>query len=168
MLSLGISEQRPVEDDYQGIAIIDAGGGTIDISVYSVRVSSPTVSVTVKEIVPAECKFLYYLIGTHKSNAISLGCLQGSIFVTLRAQQFLQSASFIIHSYIFHQSQPSGKLVDSAYGAPEVVKQIADAFDKTTKLGFHHAGDPQYIRFGTIRDKDPVHNIRAGQLKIPG
>ena len=44
MLSLGISEQQPVEDDYQGVAIIDAGGGTNDISVYSV-VSSPTVTV---------------------------------------------------------------------------------------------------------------------------
>ena len=140
-------------------------GGTNDISVYSV-VSSPTV--TVKEIVPAECKFLYYLLGAQKSDAISLGRLQGSIFVTLCAQQFLQSASFIIHLFIFHQPQPSGKLVDSAYGAPEIVKQIADAFDKTTKLGFHHAGDPQYIRFRTIRDKDPAHNIRAGQLKIPG
>ena len=94
-----MSEQRPVEDDYQGVAIIDAGGGTIDIGVYSVT-SSPTV--TMKEIAPAECKFLYHFIGAQKSNAILLGCLQGSIFVTLRAHQFLQSASLTIYLPTFH------------------------------------------------------------------
>ena len=94
-----MSEQPPVEDDYQGVAIIDAGGGTIDIGVYSIM-SSPTV--TVKEIAPAECTFLYYLIGAQRSIAILLGRLQGSIFVALRAQQFLQSASFTIYLPTFH------------------------------------------------------------------
>ena len=107
MLPSSMSEQRPVEDDYQGVVIIDAGGGTIDISVYSV-VSSPTV--TVKEIAPAECKFLYYLLGAHKSNTILLGRLQGSVFVTLRAEQFLQSASFTIYLPISIHRNHQGSL----------------------------------------------------------
>ncbi|KIM58504.1 hypothetical protein SCLCIDRAFT_128105 [Scleroderma citrinum Foug A] len=119
-------------EDYQSVAVIDAGGGTIDVSTYCVA-SSPGSVLSVKEISPA---------------AINL---QGSIFVTLRAQQFLQN-----------------KLANSPYGAPEVVEQMANIFDKTTKLRFRNAGDPQYIKFGTIRDKDPENDIRAGQLKIPG
>jgi len=68
----------------------------------------------------------------------------------------------------FHWLKPPAKLANSPYGAPEVVEHMADIFDKTTKLRFRNAGDPQYIKFGTIRDKDPEHDIRAGQLKIPG
>ena len=41
----------------QGVAVIDAGGGTIDVSTYCV-VSSPSLSV--EEIVPAECKCICY------------------------------------------------------------------------------------------------------------
>ena len=43
------------DSDYQGIAIIDAGGGTVDMSVYSMTFSP---SLSVKEIAPAECKYL--------------------------------------------------------------------------------------------------------------
>ena len=53
------TDRRHAEEDYRGVAIIDAGGGTIDFSMYSVAFSP---SVTAKEIVPAECKF-YTFIG---------------------------------------------------------------------------------------------------------
>ncbi|KIM58498.1 hypothetical protein SCLCIDRAFT_128166, partial [Scleroderma citrinum Foug A] len=40
--------------------------------------------------------------------------------------------------------------------------------DKTTKLQFRRADEPQYIQFGTVRDKEPEYNIRSGQLKLSG
>ncbi|KAG6332939.1 hypothetical protein ID866_6155 [Astraeus odoratus] len=123
-------EEPNVQSDYQGVAIIDAGGGTIDMSIYSMKLSP---SVSVEEIATAECR------------------LQGSVYVTLRAQQFLKS-----------------KLANSKYGTDEMIEQMTEIFDRTTKLRFRNAADPQYILFGTVRDKDPDYNIRSGQLRIAG
>ena len=49
----GLEEEEEDESENQGIVIIDAGGGTIDLSAYSVRLSPPR---EFKEIAPAECK----------------------------------------------------------------------------------------------------------------
>jgi hypothetical protein len=48
------------------------------------------------------------------------------------------------------------------------IPHIVKCFDKTTKLRFRNADEPQYIKFGGIRDKDPKLNIRSGQLKLLG
>ncbi|KIJ14485.1 hypothetical protein PAXINDRAFT_115792 [Paxillus involutus ATCC 200175] len=113
-----------------GVVIIDAGGGTVDLSAYSMKLSPPT---SFEEIAPAECR------------------LQGSVFVTHRAHAFLKA-----------------KLANSRFGAPDIVQQMKDEFDKTTKLRFRDAEEPQYIKFGTVRDKEPEYNIRSGQLKLAG
>ncbi|KIJ66157.1 hypothetical protein HYDPIDRAFT_174829 [Hydnomerulius pinastri MD-312] len=116
--------------NHQDVVIIDAGGGTIDLSAYSMKLSPPT---SFEEFAPAECR------------------LQGSVFVTNRAHAFLKA-----------------KLANSRYGAPEIVQQMKDIFDKSTKLRFRNAEDPQYIKFGTVRDKEPEYDIRSGQLKLAG
>ncbi|KAI6030474.1 hypothetical protein F5J12DRAFT_902965 [Pisolithus orientalis] len=131
---------EPEEDDggnaseYQNVIIIDAGGGTVDLSAYSMKLS-PT---SFREIAPAECR------------------LQGSVFVTYRAHAFLRGQTF------------DPLLANSKYGDEETLKRMADIFDKTTKLQFRNAGEPQYIKFGTIRDKELPYNIRSGQLKLSG
>ncbi|KAG6332938.1 hypothetical protein ID866_6154 [Astraeus odoratus] len=112
-----------------GVMIIDAGGGTIDISSYYMTSSPPTI----REIAPTECR------------------LQGSIFITQRAEEHLEQ-----------------KLLGSKFGSKEDIKQMKNEFDKTTKLRFSNPEEPSYIRFGTVRDKDPAFNIRSGQLKLPG
>ncbi|KAN0081578.1 hypothetical protein V8E55_009202 [Tylopilus felleus] len=61
----------------QGIVIIDTGGGIIDLSAYSVRLSPPR---ELKEIAPTECH------------------LQGSVFVTQRAHMFLHRTVTFYHS----------------------------------------------------------------------
>ncbi len=48
------------------------------------------------------------------------------------------------------------------------VASMTDKFDKATKLGFRDPTDPQYIRFGSVRDKDPDLGIRAGKLRLDG
>lgn len=45
---------------------------------------------------------------------------------------------------------------------------MTDIFDSTAKLRFRNMEDPSYIKFGTVRDKDPQRDIRNGQLKLSG
>jgi len=113
----------------QGVMIIDAGGGTVDVSSYYMTTSPATF----QEIAPAECR------------------LQGAVFVTRRAQQFL-----------------AVKLAGSKFGTPEDIAQMTIEFDKTTKLRFSNPTEPSYIRFGTVRDRDLAFGIKSGQLKLPG
>ncbi|KAH7929509.1 hypothetical protein BV22DRAFT_1080676 [Leucogyrophana mollusca] len=109
----------------QGVVIVDAGGGTIDLSAYYMTVSPSSL----EEIAPAECH------------------LQGSVFVSRRAREFLE---------------------ESKFGSKEDITQMTAEFDRTAKLRFSNPSEPSYIRFGTVRDKDPAFNIRSGQLKLPG
>ena len=48
-----LEEEVEEELEHQGIMIIDAGGGTLDLSAYSIKLSPPR---EIKEIAPAECK----------------------------------------------------------------------------------------------------------------
>ncbi|KAG9312597.1 hypothetical protein JVU11DRAFT_6994 [Chiua virens] len=121
--------EQESQPDRQGVIIIDAGGGTVDLSAYSMKLS-PT---SFKEIAPAECR------------------LQGSVFITYRAHVFLRA-----------------KLANSRYGSEENLWNMSEIFDKTTKVRFRDVDEPQYIKFGGIRDKDPEYGIRSGQLKLIG
>jgi hypothetical protein len=64
--------------------VVDAGGGTIDLSAYSMKSLT-----SFEEIAPAECRpcssVLLFASEEH------LGYLQGSALVTCRARTYLQS-----------------------------------------------------------------------------
>ena len=60
----------------------------------------------------------------------------------------------------------AGFLSDSPFA--DDIDHIVRCFDKTTKLRFRNAEEPQYIKFGSTRDNDPAYNIRFGQLKLLG
>ncbi|TFK95589.1 hypothetical protein BDV98DRAFT_556293 [Pterulicium gracile] len=111
----------------QNALVVDAGGGTVDLSVYSVSLRS----MKCEELVAAQCVF------------------QGSIFVTRRAETF------------FKDEFSGSKFADD-------VPQMAEAFDKTTKLGFRDETVPSYVKFGRLSDHDRERNVRNGSLKIPG
>lgn len=115
--------------DNQGVIIVDAGGGTVDLSAYYMTNNLASF----EEIAPTDCR------------------LQGSIFVTRRAESFLRI-----------------KLQGSKFGDESDVKEMTKIFDSTTKLRFSNPSEPAYIKFGTIRDKDQDFGIRSGQLKLPG
>ena len=72
----------------QGVVIVDAGGGTIDLSMFSMT----SALISGEEMAPAECMQLLptaeFLL-THLYPF--LGRLQGSVFVTRRARVLLQS-----------------------------------------------------------------------------
>ena len=50
----------------------------------------------------------------------------------------------------------------------EDLNHIVKCFDKTTKLRFRNADEPQFVKFGSTRDNDEDCNIRYGQLKMTG
>ncbi|KAK0434116.1 hypothetical protein EV421DRAFT_1909621 [Armillaria borealis] len=50
----------------------------------------------------------------------------------------------------------------------EEVENIAECFDKTTKLRFRNEEEPAYVKFGSMKDKDLALDIRSGQLKLAG
>ncbi|KAF8805181.1 hypothetical protein BYT27DRAFT_7192862 [Phlegmacium glaucopus] len=112
-----------------GIVIVDAGGGTIDISSYSRNSNSRKESF--EEIAAPQCHF------------------EGSVFVSMRAKLFLEKY-----------------LADSPF--LDDLDHIIRIFDKTTKLRFRTASEPQYVKFGSARDNDESYNIRFGQLKLMG
>ncbi|KAJ7578248.1 hypothetical protein C8J56DRAFT_1170576 [Mycena floridula] len=120
----GLSEYASKPDE--GVIIVDAGGGTIDISTYS---SDPDFSF--REIAVPECHF------------------KGSIFVTREAKAFLQR-----------------KLAGSKFA--DDLENIVHCFDHGAKMRFKSQGDPTYVKFGSMRDKDPALEIRSGQLKLYG
>ncbi len=60
------------------------------------------------------------------------------------------------------------ELAESKFKGEDDINQIAGVFDKTTKLGFRSDSEPQFIRFGSARDKDLSVGIRNGQMRIAG
>lgn len=48
------------------------------------------------------------------------------------------------------------------------IDNVTNCFDKTTKLTFRSMNDPQFIKFGSARDREPKLNIRSGQLRLLG
>lgn len=109
-----------------GVLIVDAGGGTIDISAYGQ--TSPS---SFEEIASPQCHF------------------QGSVFVTDRARAHVATL-----------------LRDSKFA--DDIDNITNSFDKTTKLTFRNVAEPQFVKFGSVRDRDLKLNIRSGQLKLLG
>lgn len=88
----------------QGVVIIDAGGGIIDLSMYSMTFNP----LFCEEIAPPECMWLFPVIA--ESLLIlplsCLGRLQGSVFVARRAVALLRGMFFFFH--LFHPQ--TGKL----------------------------------------------------------
>ncbi|KAJ2912877.1 hypothetical protein MD484_g7539, partial [Candolleomyces efflorescens] len=124
----------------EGIVVVDAGGGTIDISAYTKKTGRhKKASETFEEIAIPQCHFF------------------GSVFVTINARLFLDEAKLFLHT---------DYLKDSEYY--EELENIVRCFDKSTKIRFNNDQQPQYIRFGGTRDNDHAYNIRYGQLKLSG
>lgn len=61
---------------------------------------------------------------------------------------------------------PSDYLAESQF--VDDIEHIIRCFDKNTKPRFRNSNEPQYIKFGSIRDNDTTVNVRSGQLKLQG
>ena len=91
------------------------------------------------------------------------------MFVNDNARSFLQGQSSHFHVPVFQpfiETALKAFLADSPY--IDDIEHITRCFDKTTKPRFRNASEPQYVRFGSVRDNDASVNIRSGQLKLQG
>ncbi|KAK0209588.1 hypothetical protein IW262DRAFT_1468852 [Armillaria fumosa] len=128
----------------EAIIIIDAGGGTVDISTYTcVSAKDDTQAQTFKEATAPQCNNVFcqclYLSSTHEQS-FSISIFWLTYFkVKLKRTKFAKEAEHIAH-----------------------------CFDKTMKLWLKVADKPAYIRFSGMRDKDPKLNINMGKLKLTG
>lgn len=48
------------------------------------------------------------------------------------------------------------------------VENLAEVFDRSSKIRFKTDQDPQYLKFGSARDNDAACNIKFGQLRLKG
>ena len=70
------------------MVIVDAGGGTVDISSYSRNQKE-----ICEEIAAPQCSFVYTTLKLSTSARYIPGHFHGSIFVTILARRFLESMS---------------------------------------------------------------------------
>ncbi|GLB37868.1 putative ATP binding [Lyophyllum shimeji] len=109
-----------------GVLIVDAGGGTVDLSAYGQAPNG-----AFEEITVGECH------------------LQGSVYVTNRAQRFLKG--FLAGSRFYDD-----------------IEAMKTYFDQSAKLTFANVNDPLFITFGGARDRDQRLRIRGGQIRLNG
>ena len=152
-----------VMDDGEGVVIVDAGGGTIDISSYSKNVGEA--KHRFEEVASPQCNYVFPQLLFSKTHSLLTGFFHGSVFVTVHARSFLESVSCILPD-IYNAQCHVDYLQESPFLAD--LDNIVEYFDKTTKLRFRNSDEPQYVKFGEARDNDPNYNIRFGQLKIQG
>ncbi|EIW80583.1 hypothetical protein CONPUDRAFT_166074 [Coniophora puteana RWD-64-598 SS2] len=133
-LELDSGSLEAEEAEKGGVIVVDAGGGTIDLSAYYMHSGTATgKAISFEEIAPTECR------------------LQGSVWVTRRGHDFLEK-----------------KLEGSRFAEQDYINQMTEVFDTSTKLRFTSPDDSCYIKFGTMRDKEPSYDVRGGQLRLHG
>ena len=155
---------KGVMDNGEGVVIVDAGGGTIDISSYSKNVGGAK-NIRFEEVAAPQCNYLFSRLRCFKSHPLPTGLFHGSVFVTVHARSFLESESCILLD-IYSSQSCVDYLQDSTFLAD--LNNIVECFDKSTKLRFRNAAQQQYIKFGGAKDNDQSCNIRFGQLKLLG
>ena len=95
------------------------------------------------------------------------GHFHGSVFVSILCRLFLEGIGFILYNrHHAHTLTIVGFLAESDF--LDDLDHIVRCFDKTTKLRFRSADEPQFVKFGSTRDNDEDCNIRYGQLKMTG
>ena len=96
------------------------------------------------------------------------GLLQGGEFVTARAREAVSGESKYI-SFVVPPVEPHPeKLRRSKFNTPEDIAAFAQKFDEGLKRVFSDKAGAQYIKFGSPRDNDPAHGIKAGKLMLTG
>jgi hypothetical protein len=58
------------------------------------------------------------------------------------------------------------KLKNSPY--KDDIKRMLDSFERSVKPTFTNSSQRSFIRFGTVRDRDPSVGIQSGQLPLEG
>ena len=96
------------------------------------------------------------------------GLLQGGEFVTARAREMI-SGMFLFFSFVASPAQRrTERLRRSTFNTPDDIATFAQNFDEGPKRVFSDDKRVQYVKFGSPRDNDPKHGIKAGKLLLTG
>ncbi|KAF8593415.1 hypothetical protein BDV93DRAFT_585597 [Ceratobasidium sp. AG-I] len=118
------------------LVICDAGGSTVDTTVYNVTSTSPTLK-----------------LDEVKSSALpSTGIQAGSIFVDAAAESYISS--------LISQAEITGKSIDLD------VDQALHDFSNYIKPGFSGTEDSLSVKVGNRRLNHPQMGIRGGRMKL--
>ena len=140
----------------QGIVVVDAGGGTIDVSTY--QRSSNSERPTFEEISVAQSAILSFALRWCRTQT------PGIRLCHVQREIFPEEYVFFFSGQISEMT--TDLLVASSF--TEDLDHICDCFDKTTKTRFVNTLEPQYVKFRSKRDNDPSCDIRFGRLKLAG
>ena len=143
--------------------IVDAGGGTIDISSYSRNQKGDF-----EEIAAPQCSFVFNNLKIAYFRSLYTRSLTWLYFCDLPCKTVFReyvakicSLRIIIGLLLCLDYLSNSRFLEDLY-------HIVHCFDETTKLRFKNAEEPGYVKFGSTRDKDEKCNIRFGQLKLMG
>ncbi|KAN0094963.1 hypothetical protein V8E55_003250 [Tylopilus felleus] len=123
------------------VVIIDAGGRTIDLSMFSMKFNP----ISCEEIAPAECMQL----STTAEILIHLHLLFRST----------SSDEHIINTQ---------KLRGWDHSSAEEIAEFTRKFDQATKLVIKSDQEPAYVRVGPRRTNSPKYNITLGNAEVTG
>ena len=146
----------------QGVAVIDVGGGTIDLSMFSMTTSP----ISCEEIAPAECMQPF---PTTEFLLPVLGRLQGSVFVTRRARLLLES--WLLRTFFYapiNEPRKLEKLQGWEHSTPDEIAEFTREFDQTTKLVIKSDQEFAYVKVAGRKANLPKYNISFGKLKLTG
>jgi hypothetical protein len=97
-----------------------------------------------------------------------LGLPQGGELVTARAGELVKGMSGYFLSVTLHVQPLPELLKPSKFNTPEDVVAFTQKFDEGVKRVFSDDKGTQYVKFGSLRDNDPKHGIKAGKLMLTG
>ncbi|KAG8922608.1 hypothetical protein FRC02_011744 [Tulasnella sp. 418] len=130
--------------------VVDAGGGTIDISSFK---NISTIPLEFEESSIPECY------------------LEGSAFVTQAFKEYVQGDDRLPNrgpwlSRIFDIN--AAKLKGSSFGHPAMIQRMVDHFDRYDKRNFEDPNQNMPVRFGRHKDNDPDVGITEGRIIVSG
>ena len=96
------------------------------------------------------------------------GLLQGGEFVTARAKEMVSGESGSALSVAPPVEPHPEKWKQSKFNTPEDITAFAQKFDEGVKKVFSNDKATQFVKFGSPRDNDPEHGIKAGRLTLTG
>lgn len=80
----------------------------------------------------------------------------------------VQSGSGYCSPIALPVKQQLDKLGTSKFNTSEDISEFAQKFDEGLKRVFSGDKGIQWVKFGSPRDSDPQHGIKAGKLMLPG
>ena len=150
--------------DGDGVTIVDAGGGTVDVSSYSRNTKAA--KETFEEVAAPQCTVIFHVLTPMLLFICYYQAISMAPSSSVSTRGFSWTVCVLLSIYQIYANIDLDFLADSPF--VDDLEHIVRCFDKTTKLRFRKAEEPQYIKFGSTRDNDETYNIRFGQLKLMG